>query len=72
MEIEVALVKQREGNVPRQTTRISVAWADDASRTTGTGHRGLLQTQFLHSFRQVLVIDLEDNLKAIIRSRKDI
>ena len=34
--------------------------------------RGLLQTQFPQSFRQVLVIDLEDNLKAIIRSRKNI
>jgi hypothetical protein len=41
-------------------------------RSESSGHRGLLQTQFLHSFRQILVIDLEDNLKAIIRSRKDI
>ena len=42
------------------------------SAAESNGHRGLLQTQFLHSFRQVLVIDLEDNLKVIIRSRKDI
>ena len=41
-------------------------------RSESSGHRGLLQPQFLHSFRQVLVIDLEDNLKAIIRFRKDI
>ena len=34
--------------------------------------RGSFQTQLLHSFPQVLVIDLEEDLKAIIRSRKDI
>src|SRR5580704_12432152 len=33
---------------------------------------GSLQAQLLHSFPQVLVIDLEDNPRAIIRSRKDI
>lgn len=41
-------------------------------RSQSSGHRGLFQTQFLHYFCQVLVIDLEDNLKAIIRSGKDI
>ena len=30
------------------------------------------QTEFLHSFPQVLVIDMEDNLKAITRCRQDI
>jgi len=35
-------------------------------------HGGSLQAQLLHSFSQVLVIDLEDNPRAIIRSRKDI
>src|SRR5581483_6583188 len=34
--------------------------------------RRLLQPQFLQPFRQVLVIDLEDDLKTIIHSGKDI
>ena len=32
----------------------------------------LLQAQFLQSFGQVLVIDLEDYLKAVVRTGKDI
>jgi 2-polyprenyl-6-methoxyphenol hydroxylase-like FAD-dependent oxidoreductase len=57
---------ERSEPTPATSARI----ADDALGIQR--HRRLLQTQFLHSFRQVLVIDLEDNLKAIIRSRKDI
>ena len=34
--------------------------------------RGSFQTQLLHSFPQVLVIDLEDNSGAIVGSRKNI
>src|SRR5947209_2251345 len=37
-----------------------------AIRSESSDQKGLLQKQFLHSFGQVLVIDLEDNLKAII------
>src|SRR5215469_3178898 len=37
-----------------------------------SGDRRLLQAQFLHSLGQVLVIDLKNNLKSIIRSGKDV
>jgi hypothetical protein len=69
----------RSGPYPRLPHRrvgdFSLMWIASGlptMRSESSGHRGLLQPQFLHSLRQVLVIDLEDNLKAIIRSRKDI
>src|SRR5262249_24522918 len=44
------------------------SFAEDPPRI----RRGLLRTQLLYPFPQVLVIDLEDDLRATIRSRKDI